>query len=300
MADLADRVALVSGAGRGIGREIALGLAAAGAKVALIARSTSELHAVASEIRSAEGTALEVVTDLSDPAQIHAAVAHAASRLGNIGVLINNAAAVGPLGATSELDPVEISRSLAVNVVAVISLTAAAIPAMVADGWGRVVNISSGIVSNPGMMVGGTVYAASKAAVEAHTINLAAELLGTGTGITVNAYRPGAVDTAMQQWIRSATRADRYRFARTLCRQPRSGQSDHPPPVGRGASPSPQHRPDRTDLGRQRRPVLTRRPDLPTHIDPITPPRQRPGSARRETRPRRQFVGRPGARGAAR
>ncbi|HEY5429633.1 MAG TPA: SDR family oxidoreductase [Solirubrobacteraceae bacterium] len=202
MADLADRVALVSGAGRGIGREIALGLAAAGAKVALVARSTSELHAVASEIRSAEGTALEVVTDLSDPAQIHAAVAHAASRLGNIGVLINNAAAVGPLGATSELDPVEISRSLAVNVVAVISLTAAAIPAMVADGWGRVVNISSGIVSNPGMMVGGTVYAASKAAVEAHTINLAAELLGTGTGITVNAYRPGAVDTAMQQWIR--------------------------------------------------------------------------------------------------
>ena len=199
-ADLSDRVALVSGAGRGIGREIALGLAAAGAKVALIARSTSELHAVASEIRSAEGTALEVVTDLSDPAQIHAAVAHAASRLGDIGVLINNAAAVGPLGATSELDPVEISRSLAVNVVAVISLTAAAIPAMVADGWGRVVNISSGIVSNPGMMVGGTVYAASKAAVEAHTINLAAEL--RDTGITVNAYRPGAVDTAMQQWIR--------------------------------------------------------------------------------------------------
>jgi NAD(P)-dependent dehydrogenase (short-subunit alcohol dehydrogenase family) len=115
-------------------------------------------------------------------------------------VLVNNAAVVGPLGATSDLEAVEIRRSLAVNVVAVVTLTAAAIPAMVADGWGRVVNISSAIVANPGMMVGGTVYAASKAAVEAHTINLAAEL--RDTGITVNAYRPGAVDTAMQQWIR--------------------------------------------------------------------------------------------------
>lgn len=71
---------------------------------------------------------------------------------------------------------------------------------MAAAGWGRVVNISSGIVSNPGMMIGATVYAASKAAIEAHTLNLAAEL--HDTGITVNAYRPGAVDTAMQQWIR--------------------------------------------------------------------------------------------------
>jgi NAD(P)-dependent dehydrogenase (short-subunit alcohol dehydrogenase family) len=198
--DMTDQVALVTGAGRGIGREIALGLAGAGAKVALLARSQRELDAVASEIQSAGGTALALVADVSDPAQTRAAVARAASELGDIGVLINNAAVVGPLGATSELDPVDVSRSLTVNVAAVITLTGAVIPAMTAARWGRIVNISSGIVSNPGMMIGATVYAASKAAVEAHTLNLAAEL--NDTGVTVNAYRPGAVDTAMQQWIR--------------------------------------------------------------------------------------------------
>lgn len=113
--DLTDRVALVTGAGRGIGREIALGLADAGAKVALLARSERELHAVASEIRSAEGTALALVADVSDPAQIRGAAARATAELGDIGLLVNNAALVGPLGATSELDPVEVSRSLAIK-----------------------------------------------------------------------------------------------------------------------------------------------------------------------------------------
>jgi NAD(P)-dependent dehydrogenase (short-subunit alcohol dehydrogenase family) len=67
-------------------------------------------------------------------------------------------------------------------------------------GWGRVVNISSGIVADPAGMVGGNAYATGKAALEAHTVNLAAEL--AGTGVTANVYRPGSVDTAMQEWIR--------------------------------------------------------------------------------------------------
>jgi 3-oxoacyl-[acyl-carrier protein] reductase len=72
---------------------------------------------------------------------------------------------------------------------------------MLERGWGRIVNISSGIAERPGGMVGANAYATSKAALEAHTLNLAAEL--DGTGVTVNAYRPGGVDTAMQAWIRS-------------------------------------------------------------------------------------------------
>jgi NAD(P)-dependent dehydrogenase (short-subunit alcohol dehydrogenase family) len=71
---------------------------------------------------------------------------------------------------------------------------------MLDAGWGRVVNVSSGIAAHPAGMAGGNAYATTKAALEAHTVNLAAEL--RGTGVTVNAYRPGGVDTAMQAWIR--------------------------------------------------------------------------------------------------
>jgi NAD(P)-dependent dehydrogenase (short-subunit alcohol dehydrogenase family) len=72
---------------------------------------------------------------------------------------------------------------------------------MLEHSWGRIVNVSSGAAARPGGMIGGNAYVTSKAALEAHTLNLAAEL--AGSGITVNVYRPGGVDTAMQGWIRS-------------------------------------------------------------------------------------------------
>ena len=71
---------------------------------------------------------------------------------------------------------------------------------MLEQGWGRIVNVSSGIAAHPEAMISGNSYATTKAALEAYTVNLAAEL--AGTGVTVNAYRPGTVDTAMQAWIR--------------------------------------------------------------------------------------------------
>jgi NAD(P)-dependent dehydrogenase (short-subunit alcohol dehydrogenase family) len=93
-----------------------------------------------------------------------------------------------------------VTLAFAVNISAVVILSGLVVPGMLTTGWGRIVNISSGIAEHPSAMIGGNVYAASKAALEASTINLAAEL--NGTGVTVNAYRPGAVDTAMQAWIR--------------------------------------------------------------------------------------------------
>jgi NAD(P)-dependent dehydrogenase (short-subunit alcohol dehydrogenase family) len=80
------------------------------------------------------------------------------------------------------------------------ALTAALLPGMTGAGWGRIVNVSSGIVAHPEAMVRGNAYTATKAALEAHTVNLAAEL--RGTGVTANVYRPGRVDTVMQEWIR--------------------------------------------------------------------------------------------------
>jgi NAD(P)-dependent dehydrogenase (short-subunit alcohol dehydrogenase family) len=79
-------------------------------------------------------------------------------------------------------------------------LTFAVLPAMLERGWGRIANVSSGIAANPGGMLRANAYATSKAALEAHSLNLAAEL--AGSGVTVNVFRPGGVDTAMQAWIR--------------------------------------------------------------------------------------------------
>ena len=91
--------------------------------------------------------------------------------------------------------------TFSVNVVAAAALSFAVLPVMVERGWGRIVNVSSAIAAHPGAMVGMNAYAASKAALEAHTVNLAAEL--AGSGVTVNAFRPGSVDTAMQAGIRA-------------------------------------------------------------------------------------------------
>jgi NAD(P)-dependent dehydrogenase (short-subunit alcohol dehydrogenase family) len=201
------RVALVTGAGRGIGRAIALALAGRGARTALVARTAAELEAVAAEVAA---TGAEeppaIVADMGDPAQIAATARRVAAELGPVDVLINNAAVVWPLGPTAKVDPGDWEAAFRINVFAVLRMTQEVLPSMSERGWGRIVDVSSGIVAHPEGMVGGNAYAASKAALEAHVVNLAAEL--AGTDVTVNAFRPGAVDTAMQGWIRDQDPAE--------------------------------------------------------------------------------------------
>jgi NAD(P)-dependent dehydrogenase (short-subunit alcohol dehydrogenase family) len=197
---LGGKTALVTGAGRGIGRGIALGLAQAGARVALLARSGDELDQTASQVQELGGRALAVPADVSDPGQLTGAVKRIRDELGDVTVLINNAAVVWPLGASTSIDPAQWTAAISINVVAVASLSFLLLPAMIANRWGRIVNLSSGIAASPAGMLRANAYATSKAALEAHTVNLAAEL--DGTGVTVNAFRPGSVDTAMQAWIR--------------------------------------------------------------------------------------------------
>lgn len=198
--DLQRRVALVTGGGRGIGRSIAMQLATAGASVIVLARSEDELEETVGTIRAAGGDASALRGDLSRTAGIRDLAAQAADTHGPIDLLVNNAATVSPLGPTRDLGLDEVQAAFALNVHAVIALTGAVLPGMLARGWGRIVNVSSGIVDRPGTMVGGNVYTATKSALEAHTLNLAAEL--EHTGVTVNVYRPGTVDTAMQGYIR--------------------------------------------------------------------------------------------------
>ncbi len=203
-ADFAGRTALITGAGRGIGRAVAVGLADAGASLILVARSASQLSetrdlAIARGARPAQVRI--VAADLGDEEQRRGAVeAAAAVTAGQVDILINNAAIVEPLGATATVPAAGLRRAFEVNVVAPAALTAAVLPGMLDAGWGRIVNVSSGVVASPDAMIRANAYATTKAALEAHTLNLAAEL--RGTGVTVNVYRPGRVDTAMQAWIR--------------------------------------------------------------------------------------------------
>jgi NAD(P)-dependent dehydrogenase (short-subunit alcohol dehydrogenase family) len=198
----AGKTALITGAGRGIGRAIALGLGGAGADVVLLARTTAQLDETRVLLRE-QGVAVEriqvVPADLADEEQRDRATA-AVLAAGRVDILVNNAATVEPLGPTASVTAADLRLAFEVNVVAPVELTAAVLPGMLDAGWGRVVNVSSGIAAYPAGMVRGNAYATTKAALEAHTVNLAAEL--RGTGVTVNAYRPGGVDTAMQAWIR--------------------------------------------------------------------------------------------------
>lgn len=197
---LEGKTALITGAGRGIGRSVALKLAGAGVAVALIARSRDELDETAHRVRALGGTALVAPADLGKLDELQRAVRRTNDELGAVDILVNNAAVVWPLGASVTVEPAEWAAAIAINLVAVAALSFALLPSMLDRGWGRIVNVSSAIAEHPDAMIGANAYATGKAALEAHTVNLAAEL--AGSGVTVNAFRPGSVDTAMPAWIR--------------------------------------------------------------------------------------------------
>ena len=244
----------MTGAGRGIGRAIALELAAAGARVALLARSAEELDQVAGTVRDRGGIAGVFPADVADPGQADGALTRIAAELGRVSILISNAAVVWPLGPTVAVTLAEWSAAFAVNVGAVFQLSAALLPSMLEQGWGRIVNISSGIAANPAGMIGGNAYAATKAALEAHTINLAAEL--AGSGVTANVYRPGSVRHRHASLDpRPATSKDRRRAARAVRQELRRRLADHSRAIRPFAHGTPGQRRHRRDLERQHQPT---------------------------------------------
>jgi NAD(P)-dependent dehydrogenase (short-subunit alcohol dehydrogenase family) len=193
-----DRVALVTGAGRAIGRAIAEQLGAAGAAVAVVATSGARADTTVDAIRSAGGEASGFAADLSDPGSIPGLVRSVERVFGDVDILINNAATVTPLGPVANLDPAAVLRALSINVASVVTLSGAVIPAMRRHGWGRIANVC-GAVGDLVSWPGGNIYGACVAAVEAHTANLAAEL--TGTGITVNTLRAQKMGESLRAWL---------------------------------------------------------------------------------------------------
>ena len=197
---LAGKVAVVTGGGRGIGAATAHALARAGARVAVMARTTAQIDTVAAEIRAAGGVAEAVRLDVSDPGSVQQAIDEVVSRLGPVDILINNAGVVGPLGPTAQIDLSEWIESLTINLTGAFACIHAVLPGMLDRRWGRIVNVSTGAATGTGM-IPANAYSASKAGLEMLTANLAAEL--SGRGVLVHAVRPGVVESEMQTFVRT-------------------------------------------------------------------------------------------------
>ncbi len=189
------KVALITGGGRGIGQAIARAYAAEGAKLALAARSDAELQETAQSIASQFGApVITVTTDVTDRAQVENAVAHTLRRYHAIDILVNNAGNAGEIGPLWRLDPDRWANTIAVHVLGTFYGCRAAIPPMLKQGSGRIINMSG---------VGGpndTSYDAAKTAIVNLTENLSIEL--AGSGIAVNAISPGSIHTRMWEEVR--------------------------------------------------------------------------------------------------
>jgi 3-oxoacyl-[acyl-carrier protein] reductase len=189
--DLTGQVALVTGASKGIGRAIALKLAASGAAVAVnYHRSEAEAEALAREIQVRGGEALLVRADVTKLDQIDAMVSQAEKRYGKIDILVNNAGHM-----IRRMSNVEMSESLYdevmdLNVKSTVFVTKRVVPGMIARRSGTVINMSS-VAAHTGGGGGSSVYAASKAAVIAYSKGLAKEL--APYGIRVNTVSPGFI-----------------------------------------------------------------------------------------------------------
>src|SRR5208337_3145475 len=138
--ELRGQVAIVTGAGRGLGRATALALARAGPRVGVVARSEEQLAETVRGVREAGGEALSVVADVSDAASVERMGQEVERRLGPVDLLVNNAGTLGPLGPMWQADPGEWWHSIEVNLLGPYLCSRALLPGMIERGHGRIIN----------------------------------------------------------------------------------------------------------------------------------------------------------------
>ncbi len=204
--DLSNRVAIVTGSGRGIGRAIALKLAEVGATIIITDIDETSTNSVAEEVRAMSRESLAILADVSLSSDVDRVVAETVATYGRIDILVNNA------GITRDhlllrMSDEDWDKVIAINLKSVFLCTRAVLRHMATQRWGRIINMASiiGIVGNAGQAN----YAAAKAGIIGFTRSVAREV--ASRGITVNAIAPGFIDTPMTQQLKESYRQELQR-----------------------------------------------------------------------------------------
>jgi NAD(P)-dependent dehydrogenase (short-subunit alcohol dehydrogenase family) len=200
MNDLAGKVAIVTGASRGIGAAAAFVLAKAGAAVMLVARDGNRASHLAEEIVASGGRARALACDVSHYGSVQTMVDETDQRLGSIDILVNNAGIIEPIGTLVQSDPAAWARSIEVNLVGAYHAARATLPRMLEAAKGTVINISSGAAHRP--LEGWSAYCSAKAGLAMLTNAIALEC--ADAGVRVFGLAPGVIDTDMQAAIRAS------------------------------------------------------------------------------------------------
>lgn len=225
---LQDRVAIITGGGRGIGKAIACLFAREGARVVIVSRTRSEVVETVARIAAAGGAALGMPGDVSSRAHVEKVVEETLAGYGAIDILVNDAAVQGPIGPFIDSDWEDWVKNFEVNLFGTAMFCQAVLPVMAARGAGRIINLAGGGATSPRPLF--SAYGVSKTAVVRFTETLAEEL--RGLNIQVNAIAPGTVSTRMLDEVLSAGEsAGAAELAEAKMRKERGGT---PPEVPAG------------------------------------------------------------------
>lgn len=210
---LQGKVAVVTGAGRGLGRKTAINLAARGVKVALVSRHEDQLRQTEEMIRQAGGIARSMPGDVTELEAVERLQAGVEQQLGPVSILVNAAGVFGPIELIKDSDPERWVATMAVNLFGPYYTCRAFVGGMIENKWGRIINFTSAASLHPPGPLN-SAYATSKVALNQFTRHLAAEL--EGTGVTANVLHPGDVKTDMWAAIqgeaeRMGKKAEAYR-----------------------------------------------------------------------------------------
>ncbi len=199
-AELQNKVAIITGASKGIGAATARRMGEFGMKVVLAARSQDAISDLANEINASGGEAIAIACDVANYNQVNSMVAQTIMKFGKIDIVVNNAGLIEPIGNITDIDPQDWGKVIDVNVKGIFNMLHATLPGMEARGEGTIINISSGAAT--AALEGWSHYCSSKAA--ALMLTKATHIEYANKGIRVVGLSPGTVATDMQIGIKAS------------------------------------------------------------------------------------------------